>query len=583
MRNIYKALSRPAALISCSDKTNLEKLSKHFIDKRKLDILSTGGSYSYIKKHLAIEQHQHLHRVEDVIGFPEILGGRVKTLHPLIFGGILANRSKDKDIKDMTDHNVPDIKWVVCNLYPFDEQVTEDTPFEEAIELIDIGGVSLLRAAAKNCENVNVLSSYEQYDSVLNGEEFNQAQKRQLGLEAFMLTSYYDTCIHNYFSGTPRTFKRTYTPMLKLKYGCNPHQYEANISTITSASKSAIKVLNGSPGYINFLDAFRGWQLVKELKEQLREPAAASMKHTSPAGAAVYIENHKYSHFLYNNVYYTSTPTDKVTATYIRARNCDPLSSFGDFVAISDTVTVELAKYLKGEVSDGIIAPAYEEEALDILRKKKKGNYVVIQVNPSYEPEKGTLEVKEMFGFGLVQSRNEECVTLDDVKNIKADQARRDLVLASLVLKYAESNTIAAAYMGQLVGLGSGQQSRLHATKLCMDKAKLYTLRHDYYTRLSLEDGAFGTNEMKMLSRQERINAELEFFGNYEKPSLFSPQICLASDAFFPFRDNIDYAAKCGVRYIAQPGGSVRDEDVFEACREHGIDMVCHGKRMFTH
>lgn len=342
--------------------------------------------------------------------------------------------------------------------------------------------------------------------------------------------------------------------------------------------------MNGSGGYINFLDSLRGWQLVKELKEQTNEVCAASMKHTSPAGVAIYKDFSKDNvvnkEWFYNTMCNTQVPKDKVTSAYIRARNSDPLSSFGDFIAISDTVTLELARYLSGEVSDGIIAPGYEPEALQILKKKKKGQFVVLQMDPDYQPAIGDLEFKELFGIGFVQSRNDEIITRDDLSEIKNEGAIKDLIVASTTLKYAESNTIAVAYDGQLIGLGSGQQSRVSATQLALDKSMTWLLRQckDVYT-----------NELKDIKhRQEHVNHVMQYI-QFNKNVLSkkfdttSHLLALSSDAFFPFRDNIDLAAKYGVGYIAQPGGSVRDQDIFEACKEHSIKMVCHAKRMFTH
>lgn len=611
--------NRQVALVSCSDKTGLGTLCKHFIEDRNMDILSTGGTYDSLYEWLTLQQRERLFKVEDYVKFPEILRGRVKTLHPMIFGGILANRDLDK--LDIKTHNLPDISWVVCNLYPFNQNVIKSTSSNVATSLIDIGGVSLIRAAAKNFKDVHVITSHTQYTDVMS-KTFDINDRKKLALEAFRMTCEYDEHIFHYFLDSPPLdnqplvdkslqpidlqplqtlndkstqpsvdklvddYTRHYTPVIKLKYGCNPHQSIAKLAKVSNLglhtyadSSFPLKVLNGNPSYINFLDALRGWQLVKELKSELGVCAAASMKHTSPAGVAIYkVFPKAYNKYMYETLYHVNVPSDEVTSTYIRARNCDPMSSFGDFVALSEKVTVELAQYLKGEVSDGIIAPSYEKEALEILKKKKKNGYVIMEIDSSYEPSPDLLEFREIFGIGFIQSRNNERVTLKDVKTVKDEHVAIDLVLASLVLKYAESNTIACTYNGQLVGLGSGQQSRLHATQLALSKAKLWELRHDPAIRHQLD---FKFRDIS--NRQDRINAEMDYLMNTELKLQGGHDISLASDAFFPFRDNIDYAAKHNVKYIAQPGGSLRDQDVYDACKEHGIQMICHNKRMFTH
>lgn len=604
-----------SALISCSDKSNLSRFAKHLIKDRNLDIISTGGSYTHLRSELTNNLKYRLHKLEDVIQYPEILRGRVKSLHPRVLGGILANKSSESDMNDIISHGLLNISWVVCNLYPFNSLVGAHTSLKEALELIDIGGVSMIRAAAKNFPHVTIITDPSMYDDIIDEcTELTFQKRAQLAKAAFRHTSKYDEYIVDYLSKHETNEKeifdltqtvrvnldntqakkavqiRKHTPVYQLKYGCNPHQTNSFISQVNSNRRFPIDVLNGNPSYINFLDALRGWQLVKELSTEFGEFAAASMKHTSPAGAAISVElDKKHEKYLFNDVYHTNVPEDDMTSTYIRARNSDPLSSFGDFIAVSHPVSRELAEYLKGEVSDGIIAPEYDSDALEILKKKKKGGFVILQINPLYYP-KDSMEYREMYGIGFAQSRNTTRVTQLDLQHINNEDAIRDLVLASLVLKYAESNTISVAYQGQLIGLGSGQQSRIHATKLALEKARLWTSRHDPILRALMNE--FVSEDYSQLSRQDRVNAETKFFDRSSfsesssistKNALFNPPLSLASDAFFPFRDNIDVISQSGVKYIAQPGGSVRDAEIFEACKEHGIDMVCHSKRMFTH
>lgn len=611
--------SKKFALISCSDKTGLSELSEYFIKTRNNEIASTTSTYKYLIEHLDSQFHEKIHKIENLINYPEILGGRVKTLHPKVLGGILANRLSENDMTDVIGCGLLNIDTVVCNLYPFQEKVSDTTSLNDAIDFIDIGGVTMIRAAAKNFPYITTLTSPKQYKKIIESKEITLAQRFELSKEAFKHTCEYDEHIYKHFDKTiaqnkesiekvntyclepssikvdtnnSQTFERNYDIVQKLKYGCNPHQKLAYIlreSNSTSKQDFPIKVLNGNPSYINFLDAIRGWGLVKELSDEFDgRCAAASMKHTSPAGAAIYKEfDRTYKRFLFQSVYHENTDgLDKITETYIRARNSDPLSSFGDFIAVSHPVTVQFANYLKSHVSDGIIAPSFDEDAIAILKKKKKGSYVILEMDPNYEP-KDELEFREIFGIGFAQSRNNERVTQDDLKSISDKSAIEDLTLASIVLKYAESNTISIAYQSQLIGLGSGQQSRLHATNLALQKASVWVARHNTDIRKKIEQNLFSnTSTVSRTSKQDIVNKEFEYLNSldisFQKLNSNSA-LSLSSDAFFPFRDNIDLISKTPVKYIAQPGGSVRDDDVKKATEEHSIEMVCHSKRMFTH
>ncbi|MDY6399966.1 MAG: phosphoribosylaminoimidazolecarboxamide formyltransferase [Synergistales bacterium] len=373
----------------------------------------------------------------------------------------------------------------------------------------------------------------------------------------------------------------------KLKYGCNPDQAQARIF-MRNGKELPIEILNGRPGYINFLDALNSWQLVKELRKNLKLPAAASFKHVSPAGAALGLplnDNEKKLFFVDEKLDINSSP---LACAYARARGTDRLSSFGDWIALSDTCDEVTANYIKREVSDGVIAPDYTPEALEILKSKRKGNYAVVKIDADYEPE--LIETRDVFGISFEQSRStapviepEKFNTPVTLKKDFPDEAKRDLVLALITLKYTQSNSVCVAYNGQTLGVGAGQQSRLHCVKLACDKADLRILR-EHPKILNLEfDSSLGRPERDnainlCLTERDIISPDerKEFLANYKGVSL-------GSDAFFPFPDNIERAAKSGVTYIAQPGGSIRDDLVIKACDEKNIAMVMTGHRLFHH
>ncbi len=384
-----------------------------------------------------------------------------------------------------------------------------------------------------------------------------------------------------------------------LKYGCNPQQKPARI--YMKENDLPFKILNGNPGYINLLDAVNSWQLVKELQQTLKLPAAASFKHLSPAGAAVGLPM---SDNLKEACFVEGMDLTPLAAAYARARGADRMSSFGDWAALSDTVDEATAAILKREVSDGVIAPGYTPAALDILKAKKNGNYNIVEINGNYEP--GDIETRSIFGITFEQVRNKVVPTNDDLINIVTqnkfipEEAKRDLLLSMITLKYTQSNSVCYVYDGQVIGNGAGQQSRIHCTRLAGDKADIWYLRqHPAVLNLRFKSG---------LSRPERDNAIdlylrdditenenkawIKLFEEVprrltkaEKDEWISKLkgVSIGSDGFFPFRDNIDRAYKSGVRYIVQPGGSVRDEDVLEACNEYGIVMVYSGIRLFHH
>lgn len=389
---------------------------------------------------------------------------------------------------------------------------------------------------------------------------------------------------------------------LELKYGCNPNQKPSRI--YMENGELPIKVLSGKPGYINFLDAFNGWQLVRELKAATGLPAAASFKHVSPAGAAVGLPLSEVEKKIYwvDDMDMEFTP---LANAYARARGADRMSSFGDFISLSDVCDKETAMIIKREVSDGVIAPGYEPAALEILKAKKNGNYNVIEIDPSYEPE--ALERKQVFGITFEQGRNELKIDDSFFSNIVTEnkeltaQAKIDLAISMITLKYTQSNSVCYVKDGQAIGIGAGQQSRIHCTRLAGQKADNWFLRQSpNVLNLKFVDG---------IRRADRDNAIDLYIGEdymdvlsdgawetifKEKPNVFTKEekrawldkmtgVTLGSDAFFPFGDNIERAHKSGVLYVAQPGGSIRDDHVIDTCNKYGMVMCFTGLRLFHH
>ena len=389
---------------------------------------------------------------------------------------------------------------------------------------------------------------------------------------------------------------------LELKYGCNPNQKPSRI--YMENGELPIKVLNGKPGYINFLDAFNGWQLVSKLKKATGLPAATSFKHVSPAGAAVGLPLSEVERKIYwvDDMDVEFTP---LANAYIRARGADRMSSFGDFISLSDVCDKETALVIKREVSDGVIAPGYTDEALEILKAKKKGNYNVIEIDPDYVP--APIEHKEVFGITFEQGRNELVIDEHFFDNIVTenkeipDSAKMDLAISMITLKYTQSNSVCYVKGGQAIGIGAGQQSRIHCTRLAGSKADNWWLRQS--------PQVLGLQFLDKIGRADRDNAIDLYIGEdymdvladgaWEnifkvKPEVFTREekrawldkntdVALGSDAFFPFGDNVERAHKSGVKYIAQPGGSIRDDHVIATCNKYGIAMAFTGIRLFHH
>ena len=388
---------------------------------------------------------------------------------------------------------------------------------------------------------------------------------------------------------------------LKLKYGCNPNQIPARIF-MESGADLPITVLNGRPGYINFLDAFNSWQLVRELRRATGLPAAASFKHVSPAGAAVGLPLTDTLKKIYSVEGMELSP---LACAYARARGADRMSSFGDFVALSDVCDKATALVLQHEVSDGVIAPGYEPEALEILSAKKKGKYNVIQIDPAYEPEE--LETKQVFGITFEQKRNNDHITEELLQNRPTknkeipENARRDLLIAMITLKYTQSNSVCYVKDGQTIGVGAGQQSRIHCTRLAGDKADIWWLRQHPKVlalpflpdiRRPARDNAI---DLYISQEHDDVLADGVWQTIFtEKPPVLTQEektawiaqqsgVTVGSDAFFPFGDNVERAHKSGVKYIVQPGGSIRDDQVIATADKYGMVMAFTGVRLFHH
>ncbi|KAF4119096.1 bifunctional purine biosynthesis protein PURH [Onychostoma macrolepis] len=585
------------ALLSVSDKTGLVEFARRLVSVG-LSLVASGGTAKTLR-----DAGLTVRDVSDLTGFPEMLGGRVKTLHPAVHGGILA-RQTPSDKADMEKLGFSLVRVAVCNLYPFVKTVASPSvTVEDAVEQIDIGGVTLLRAAAKNHSRVTVVCDPSDYDVVAkemessDNHDTTMETRKTLALKAFTHTARYDEAISDYF-------RRQYSPgisQLPLRYGMNPHQAPAQLYTLRPTLP--LTVLNGSPGFINLCDALNAWQLVRELKKALGLPAATSFKHVSPAGAAVGVplSEDEAKVCMVNDMLQDLTP---LATAYARARGSDRMSSFGDFIALSDICDVPTAKIISREVSDGIVAPGYDEEALRILSKKKNGNYCVLRIDPEYEPDEE--EVRVLFGLYLKQKRNGAVIDKELFSNIVSkgklsESAQRDLIVASIAVKYTQSNSVCYAKDGQVIGIGAGQQSRIHCTRLAGDKADNWWLRHhpqvlNMKFRSGVKRAEMANAIDQYVSGIIREGPDMEVWkGLFDKvPETLSEvekknwisslqAVALSSDAFFPFRDNVDRAKRSGVEYIAAPSGSTADEVVINACNELGITLVHTKIRLFHH
>ena len=589
------------AIVSVTDKTGLNRLIP-FLWNRNFNIFSTGGTYSFIES-IANEPGNEkyktqLHRVSDVTKFPEMLNGRVKTLHPNILGGVLASHTLKSHMEELSQHNIPKFSLVVDNLYQFQKTVESGASHDDIIENIDIGGPTLIRAAAKNYKSICVLTNPEQYKSYMDEivtvdesctencdgdyekvdidyEKIGENFKFNLARDAFNYIANYDNNINSYFN------KDIVNLMVrenrKLKYGMNPNNKSAAICSINDESAPFL-VLNGNIGYINALDAIGSWRLVNEIETVLGKNCCASFKHTIPTGVAVR-ENNEHR-------------IDSVCDVYKRARNVDPLSSFGDFVAYSGHVDEEAADYISKVVSDGIIAGSYSQGAIELLCRKKGGNYVVLLGN-QIDFTKSAREYRSMYGLSLVQDYDNSVFDKELLNNIvtyKRDtspQNIEDMIIASVSLKYAQSNSIAFAHDGQLIGLGAGQQNRLDCIRLAGQKAQLWFMRNDSHFNecVNIELAQTGKTDM---TKQEKITFMYEYSRNLSvvDSAIYRSRmknVVMSSDGFLPFADNIEEAKKYGVTHVVNPGGSNGDDGVTTACDKYGMVMFHTGRRLFFH
>ncbi|ODQ63553.1 AICARFT/IMPCHase bienzyme [Nadsonia fulvescens var. elongata DSM 6958] len=583
------------AILSVYDKTGLLDLAKGLV-KNNVRLLASGGTAKLVR-----DAGFPVEDVSAITQAPEMLGGRVKTLHPAVHAGILA-RNIESDEKDLAEQHINKVDFVVCNLYPFKETISKiNVTIPEAVEEIDIGGVTLLRAAAKNHARVTILSDPSDYHSFLSELEkgdITEAARNQFALKAFEHTAEYDNTIADFF-------RKQYSEdasQLTLRYGANPHQKPAQ--AFVNHGDLPFKVLSGSPGYINLLDALNSWPLVKELSAALNLPAAASFKHVSPAGAAVGLPLSDVE----KKIYFVEDIENlsPLANAYARARGADRMSSFGDWIALSNKVDLPTAKIISKEVSDGVIAPGYEPEALELLTKKKGGKYCVLQIDPNYCPD--NTETRQVYGISLQQKRNDAVISPSTFKEIISqckdlpEQALIDLTVATIALKYTQSNSVCYAKNGMVVGLGAGQQSRIHCTRLAGDKADNWWLRH--HPRVLAFKWAKGTK------RPDKSNA-IDLFvtgqiptegvekDEYESKFLELPtpltaeekaewlrkneNVACSSDAFFPFPDNVYRAVKSGVKYISAPSGSVQDKAVLAAADSFDTVYVENNIRLFHH
>jgi phosphoribosylaminoimidazolecarboxamide formyltransferase / IMP cyclohydrolase len=569
------------AIITVSDKTDVVKLS-NFLLKNDFTIYSTGGTFREISDNVNINYQNRVLQVSDLTHFPEILNGRVKTLHPHIYAGVLADSSCQEHSIDMQMMDLPYFDVVVCNLYPFKK--------ENTIENIDIGGVSLIRAGSKNFTNIVVLSDVNQYDHFM--ENFNAEDKDLLGIDietrshlamkGFQMTSDYDNCIYRYVGGLGENYHK-----LALKYGMNPQQSDACVEFDTSRERKAFNVINGTLGAINVLDMLHGWLTVMELDDRLNLPAAISMKHTSLAGLAVGngISDYTLRYFGFDSN--AAVNLGHLAMAYMKSRLGDPLSSFGDFIVLSRECDLETAQLIKREVCDGIAAPGYSPEALEILQAKKSGKFIIVKMDMDYYrniTQTGWGENKEIYGVKVCQRNNGE---LPDFSSVADVNLRIDYTVANAALRYAQSNNISIAVGGQVIGMGCGQQNRVGCVKLAGEKAQNWETRQTEKC-VKYWDTLEGKRQEKVNHLYEYIDAGLTFI---EEPDTkirvqienTSGELVLASDGFFPFTDNIEVANGYNIKHIIHPGGSMADASVEEKCKEYGITMFTTGVRMFYH
>ena len=507
-------MSTKRSIISVFDKQNLSKLVP-YLEQNNYIIYSTGGTMNEVLKYM--KDKSKVVSISDYTESPEICDGRVKTLHPRIFGGLLGLRTNEAHLSDLIQIKANFFDLVVVNLYPF-EKVLHQNPLNEdtLLENIDIGGHTLLRAASKNYKFINVLSDPSQYDDFM----LNKTNRKDLAKYAMAKIMKYDIAINNWFNTEDKkTIGVSYDKVRPMKYGLNPYMKPSNIYKKNGQSVP-FEILNGNPGYINLLDVQYAIRLVTEVKLQLNKDCCASFKHNSPAGVAI---------------------CKNPASSFITTRDIDPKSSYGDIISYSGVVNKNMAWFMKYVVSDGIVAYDYKDEALDILKKKKKGNYLILKQKKIYNG----IEFRDVNGVTLTQPTNDSVLSRNKLTDVPIN-IQNDMILGYITLKYTQSNCVCYVYEGKVIGIGSGQQNRVDCVKIAGEKAKLWF---------------------------ERQKMDFQTVDN----------LVLISDAFFPFADNIEVAAEYNVQYILQPGGSIRDKEVKDACEKYDIKMICSDQRVFTH
>ena len=602
------------ALVSVHNKAKIMPLFQ-FLCMKDYKLMCSDGTYSHIqKKNTYPHRASHLQTIASATEYPHILGGRVKTLHPNIFGGLLADTANPEHMQDITTHNISKINVAIVNLYPFEQTLQKTTEKKALIEQIDVGGHSLIRAAAKNYKDTIVLVNPEQYEDFMHRYDqyiHCEIDRERLAMEAFQYVTEYDMAIANHFSPNKKQKKyMSYTRKIECKYGTNPHQQDAAMWSVNETAfnkhRAPFEVLGGRISYINVLDAMNSWNLVSELGKETGQVCAASFKHTSPAGVSVSREFLEHEKLLYH-CKPEELQSDEAKA-YILARNVDPKSSFGDFIAIYGHVDTVVAKRIQAEISDGVIAKSYSLGALAILRKKKQGSFVILLGNAV--PDEPQFEMKQFGSCALSQTSNNVVVSSGQIfSNVKTNcelssDIVLDLLVANISLKYAQSNSVALAKNGTLLGIGCGQQSRIDCVKLACEKAYAHMLKSHPSCVLLFGNFKLG------VKRREKVNALTRFiedtfqdeakYKDWNAELFINPQmrissemktetkdrmngISMASDGFIPFIDNILFAKQYGVKYIVQPGGSVQDKNVIQCCNENDIAMAVTGVRQFFH
>jgi len=510
------------ALISVSDKDNLEKIIS-YLDKNQIQIISTGGTCKKIQ-----EMTDNVVEVSKYTGFPEIMNGRVKTLNPYIHGGILANRNNPQHKTDLDDNNINTIDLIIVNLYPFEEVVSRGTTFNEAIENIDVGGPTMVRAAAKNHEHVVIITDPSDYDELIDELKNNDNQtslefRKKMAIKAFSRTASYDSAICNWFNAQENGKKENLTinaPLKQtLRYGENPHQ-EAQLYTLNNSGIASAKQIQGKElSYNNIADSDSAFRLVSEFET----PAAAIIKHANPCGVA---------------------SSDDIINAFKKAISCDPVSSFGGIVAINRNLTKELAEIIKQTFFEVIITPSIDQDASEILSAKKNMRVLITESLGKSQ----NIEIKSIKGGILVQSEDSLVITENDLETVTnrapTTAELEDLLFSFKAIKHVRSNAILFAKDKMSVAIGAGQMSRVDSVRIAS---------------LKLED---------FIAKNAEFNKD---------------GLALASDAFFPFADGVELAAKAGVTAIIQPGGSIRDKEVIEKANQHNIAMVFTKIRHFKH